>query len=89
MRLRPILMTTAAMVLGAVPLALATGAGASSRNQIGWVIVGGMTIGTLFSLFVVPTLYSVIGEAKTAETMTEEEKAQIRKKEQEAQDKQT
>ena len=89
MRLRPILMTTAAMVLGALPLALATGAGANSRNQIGWVIVGGMTIGTLFSLLVVPTLYSVIGEVKTAATMTEEEKAQIRKKEQEMEDKAT
>jgi multidrug efflux pump len=46
LRLRPILMTTGAMVLGAVPLALATGAGAESRQQIGWVIVGGMSLGT-------------------------------------------
>ena len=46
-RLRPILMTTGAMVLGAIPLALATGAGAESRRQIGWVIVGGMSLGTL------------------------------------------
>ena len=45
LRLRPILMTTGAMVLGAVPLALATGAGAESRRQIGWVIVGGMLLG--------------------------------------------
>lgn len=56
-RLRPILMTTGAMVLGAVPLALATGAGAESRVQIGWVIVGGMSIGTLLTIFVVPTVY--------------------------------
>jgi multidrug efflux pump len=56
-RLRPILMTTGAMVLGALPLALATGAGAASRQQIGWVIVGGMLIGTFFSLFVVPSAY--------------------------------
>ncbi len=56
-RLRPILMTTGAMVLGAVPLALATGAGAESRSQIGWVIVGGMTFGTLLTLFVVPSVY--------------------------------
>lgn len=56
-RLRPILMTTGAMVLGAVPLALATGAGAESRIQIGWVIVGGMTIGTFLTIFVVPTVY--------------------------------
>ena len=51
-------MTTGAMVLGAVPLALATGAGAESRTQIGWVIVGGMTFGTLLTLFVVPTAYT-------------------------------
>jgi multidrug efflux pump len=59
LRLRPILMTTGAMVLGAVPLALATGAGAESRKQIGWVIVGGMTVGTLLAIFVVPTIYSL------------------------------
>jgi multidrug efflux pump len=59
-RLRPILMTTGAMVLGAVPLALATGAGAESRTQIGWVIVGGMSLGTLLAVFVVPTMYSLL-----------------------------
>src|SRR4051812_6305588 len=60
LRLRPILMTTGAMVLGAVPLALAHGAGAESRTQIGWVIVGGMTFGTLLTLFVVPTAYTLL-----------------------------
>jgi multidrug efflux pump len=60
LRLRPILMTTGAMVLGAVPLATATGAGAESRHQIGWVIIGGMTVGTLFTLFVVPVVYSLV-----------------------------
>ncbi|GIK86424.1 MAG: acriflavin resistance protein [Betaproteobacteria bacterium] len=60
LRLRPIMMTTGAMVLGAVPLALATGAGAESRTQIGWVIVGGMTVGTLLTLFVVPTAYTLL-----------------------------
>ena len=60
LRLRPILMTTGAMVLGAVPLALATGAGAESRTQIGWVIVGGMSFGTLLTLFVVPTAYTLL-----------------------------
>ncbi|MFA7292403.1 MAG: efflux RND transporter permease subunit [Rhodocyclaceae bacterium] len=60
LRLRPILMTTGAMVLGAVPLALATGAGAESRQQIGWVIVGGLLLGTFFTLFVVPTVYSLL-----------------------------
>ncbi len=58
-RLRPILMTTAAMVLGAIPLALAHGAGAESRIQIGWVIVGGMSLGTLLTVFVVPTMYTL------------------------------
>jgi multidrug efflux pump len=58
-RLRPILMTTGAMVLGAVPLALAHGAGAESRTQIGWVIVGGMSLGTLLTVFVVPTMYTL------------------------------
>jgi multidrug efflux pump len=58
-RLRPILMTTGAMVLGAVPLAMATGAGAESRMQIGWVIVGGMSLGTLLTVFVVPTMYTL------------------------------
>ena len=60
LRLRPILMTTGAMVLGSLPLALATGAGAESRTQIGWVIVGGMSFGTLLTLFVVPVAYSLL-----------------------------
>jgi multidrug efflux pump len=64
MRLRPILMTTGAMVLGALPLALAHGAGAESRTQIGWVIVGGLTFGTLLTLFVVPTAYTLLAGAK-------------------------
>jgi multidrug efflux pump len=63
-RLRPILMTTGAMVLGAIPLALATGAGAESRQQIGWVIVGGLLLGTFFTLFVVPTVYSLLARRR-------------------------
>jgi multidrug efflux pump len=59
LRLRPILMTAGAMALGAIPLALATGAGAESRQQIGWVIVGGMTVGTMLTIFVVPTMYTL------------------------------
>ena len=71
-RLRPILMTTGAMVLGAVPLAFAHGAGAESRQQIGWVIVGGMSLGTLLTVFVVPVMYSLFARktvpgANTAE----------------------
>jgi multidrug efflux pump len=65
LRLRPILMTTGAMVFGAVPLALATGAGAESRQDIGWVIVGGILVGTLFTLFVIPAAYTLVrGGAK-------------------------
>ena len=64
LRLRPILMTTGAMVLGAVPLAYAKGAGAESRQAIGAVIVGGMTLGTLLTLFVVPTVYSYLARKK-------------------------
>ncbi|MGE0329539.1 MAG: efflux RND transporter permease subunit [Ramlibacter sp.] len=63
-RLRPILMTTGAMVLGAVPLALATGAGAESRVQIGWVIVGGMSLGTALTIFVVPTMYMLFARSR-------------------------
>jgi len=66
LRLRPILMTTGAMVLGAVPLALAHGAGAESRTQIGWVIVGGMSFGTLLTLFVVPTAYTLLAGRQRA-----------------------
>jgi len=60
LRLRPILMTTGAMVLGAVPLAFADGAGAEARHQIGWVIVGGLSFGTVFTLFVVPIVYLLL-----------------------------
>ena len=61
-RLRPILMTTAAMVLGVLPLIFATGAGAVSRFNIGLVIATGIAIGTLFTLFVVPAVYLMIGQ---------------------------
>jgi len=64
LRLRPILMTTGATVLGAVPLALASGAGAESRSQIGWVIVGGMSLGTLLTLFVVPAVYLLLARRR-------------------------
>jgi multidrug efflux pump len=61
-RLRPILMTTAAMVVGLIPLLIATGAGAASRLSMGIVIVFGMTIGTLFTLFVLPAVYTVLAK---------------------------
>ncbi len=60
LRLRPILMTTGAMVLGAVPLAFSSGAGAESREQIGWVLVGGLLLGTFLTLYVVPVAYTLI-----------------------------
>ncbi|MEI2741663.1 MAG: efflux RND transporter permease subunit [Candidatus Competibacter sp.] len=60
LRLRPILMTTLATILGAIPLALAVGAGAESRQQIGWVIVGGLLLGTLLTLSVVPVAYTLL-----------------------------
>lgn len=63
-RLRPILMTTFAMVLGSIPLALASGPGSIGRMQIGWVIVGGLTFGTFFSLIIVPVAYSYLGTFK-------------------------
>src|SRR6202140_5180376 len=61
-RLRPILMTTAAMVVGLVPLLIASGAGASSRFSIGVVVVAGMSVGTLFTLFVLPAVYTVLAK---------------------------
>ncbi|HEV7913175.1 MAG TPA: efflux RND transporter permease subunit, partial [Albitalea sp.] len=80
MRLRPIMMTTGAMVLGAVPLAIASGAGAESRQQIGWVIVGGMSLGTLLTIFVVPTMYTLFARssapgANTTPVASEESRA--------------
>jgi len=70
-RLRPILMTTIATVAGHMPLVFVTGAGAKARNSIGLVLVGGMTIGTIFTLFIVPSLYVLI--AKTHHEGREEE----------------
>jgi multidrug efflux pump len=61
-RLRPILMTTAAMVVGLIPLLMASGAGAASRFSIGLVIVSGMSIGTVFTLFVVPSVYTFLAK---------------------------
>ncbi|MDE2119094.1 MAG: efflux RND transporter permease subunit, partial [Betaproteobacteria bacterium] len=80
MRLRPILMTTAAMVLGVVPLITATGAGAESRFNMGLVIASGLAIGTLFTLFVVPAVYMMLAadhshEAR-AQSLREAEEAQ-------------
>ncbi len=73
LRLRPILMTTCAMVAGAIPLAFAAGAGAESRQEIGWVIVGGMTFGTLLTLFVVPTAYTLLARDRSKTGAAERE----------------
>jgi multidrug efflux pump len=64
LRLRPILMTTGAMLLGALPLVIADGAGANSRQQIGMVIIGGMSFGTLLTLFIIPTVYLFVEKLK-------------------------
>ncbi|MTI16325.1 multidrug efflux protein [Rhodobacteraceae bacterium RKSG542] len=66
-RLRPVLMTTAAMVLGVIPLIIASGAGAASRYNMGLVIATGLSIGTMFTLFVVPCVYSIIAADRKAE----------------------
>ncbi len=70
-RLRPILMTTAAMVMAMMPLLVATGAGAASRFAIGLVIASGMTIGTLFTLFVVPVVYSYLSSEAHGQAISE------------------
>ncbi len=76
-RLRPILMTTLAMVLGVVPLVFAGGAGAAGRHDMGLVIFTGLSIGTLFTLFVVPAVYLVLGESHKAERSEGDEDPEI------------
>ena len=70
-RLRPILMTTAAMVFGVVPLVVASGAGAAGRQAMGIVIFSGLSIGTLFTLFVVPAIYMYIGSDRSTTNETQ------------------
>jgi len=65
-RLRPILMTTAATVVGHFPLVIATGPGAGARNSIGIMLVSGMIIGTVFTLFVVPSIYMLLARKRAA-----------------------
>jgi multidrug efflux pump len=72
-RLRPILMTTAATVVGHFPLVLATGPGAGARNSIGIMLVSGMIIGTLFTLFVVPSIYVFVARTRTVDVADEVE----------------
>jgi multidrug efflux pump len=72
-RLRPVLMTSLATVFGHLPLTLVTGAGAAARNSIGLVVVGGMAIGTVFTLFVVPALYLLIAADRSARDQSQDE----------------
>jgi multidrug efflux pump len=76
LRLRPILMTTGAMIAGAVPLAISQGAGAASRQEIGWVIVGGMSLGTVLTLFVVPAAYTLLARDRSRKATTVGARAQ-------------
>ncbi|HET6463829.1 MAG TPA: efflux RND transporter permease subunit, partial [Candidatus Krumholzibacteria bacterium] len=71
-RLRPILMTTAATVVGHLPLVFARGPGAGARNSIGIMLVTGMIIGTAFTLFVVPSIYMVVAKTRKAEATDHE-----------------
>jgi len=79
-RLRPVLMTTAATVVGHTPLVLATGPGAGARNSIGIMLVSGMIIGTAFTLFVVPSIYMFVARTRGVAVATDdgEERAEVR-----------
>src|SRR5205807_291603 len=76
-RLRPIMMTSVATVAGHFPLTLVTGAGAAARNSIGLVLVGGMTIGTIFTLFIVPSLYMLIAKEHHEKSLAEGEEEPV------------
>ena len=76
-RLRPILMTSAATIAGHFPLVLVTGAGAAARNSIGLVLVGGMAVGTLFTLFVVPALYMLLAKDHSHDRETDQAAATV------------
>ena len=76
-RLRPIMMTTVATIAGHFPLVLVSGAGAAARNSIGLVLVGGMAVGTMFTLFVVPAIYLLISRKRKAKMVVEEVATQV------------
>ncbi len=80
-RLRPILMTTAATVVGHTPLILATGPGAGARNSIGIMLVSGMIIGTMFTLFVVPSIYVLVARSRVALAVEDEKPSPARARE--------
>jgi multidrug efflux pump len=72
-RLRPVMMTSMATIAGHLPLCFVSGAGAAARNSIGLVLVGGMTIGTIFTLFIVPSLYMLIAKEHRKGSLSETE----------------
>ena len=76
-RLRPVLMTSAATVFGHMPLVFVSGPGAMARNSIGTVLVTGMTVGTLFTLFVVPVFYSLLAGKHVAADASQGESAEM------------
>jgi multidrug efflux pump len=76
-RLRPVLMTTGAMAFGVVPLLFASGAGANSRFGLGAVIVCGMLVGTLFTLFVLPTIYTLLARDHRVQSARSRQLAEI------------
>jgi multidrug efflux pump len=77
MRLRPILMTSIATIFGAIPLALSTGAGAEARSAIGWVIIGGASLSTLMTLFLVPMIFLLVGRFTQPRSGIAEELAEM------------
>ncbi|MGB3211048.1 MAG: efflux RND transporter permease subunit [Desulforhopalus sp.] len=77
-RLRPILMTTGATIAGHFPLILVSGAGAAARNSIGLVLVGGMAVGTLFTLFIIPSIYMLIAKDRSRDPVIGEASAGIK-----------
>ena len=77
LRLRPVLMTSVATIAGNIPLTLVSGAGAAARNSIGIILVSGMSIGTLFTLLVVPSIYVLIAKDHTRENLKGTEEASL------------
>jgi multidrug efflux pump len=77
LRLRPVLMTSVATVAGNIPLVLVTGAGAAARNSIGIVLVAGMSIGTLFTLLVIPSIYVLIAKQHAGENTSHDNQNKI------------
>ena len=80
MRLRPILMTSIATVFGAVPLAMSTGAGAEARATIGWVIIGGASLSTLMTLFLVPSVFLLVGRYTSPRSTIGEKLAELQRR---------